>query len=120
MEKQGITIYFFLRYPKANFEPMSSGQSHSTDVNYCITTNFSGGRCLLLQLRCFSVNLPYGHVWNTVVMSGLAILVATWNCWTSYKNDLQDFGPSLTASLEPLTHRSAYVISIDITLVDVL
>ena len=29
-------------------------------------------------------------------------------------------GPSLAASLEPLAHRSAYVISIDITLVDVL
>ena len=26
------------------------------------------------------------HVWNTVVMSGLVLLVATWNCWISYKN----------------------------------
>ena len=26
------------------------------------------------------------HVWNTVVMSRLALLVATWNCWISYKN----------------------------------
>ena len=42
---------------------------------------------ILLRLRCFSVNLPYGHVWNTVVMSGLAVLAPTWNCWTSYKND---------------------------------
>ena len=27
------------------------------------------------------------HVWNTVVTSGLVPLVATWNCWTSYKNE---------------------------------
>ena len=33
-----------------------------------------------------SINLPYDHVWNTVVMSGLVLLVATWNCWISYRN----------------------------------
>ena len=32
------------------------------------------------------VNLPYGHVWKTVVMSGLVLLFATWNCWISYRN----------------------------------
>ena len=26
------------------------------------------------------------NAWNTVVMSGLVLLVATWNCWISYKN----------------------------------
>ena len=31
-------------------------------------------------------NLLYGHAWNTVVMSGLVLLVASWNCWLSYKN----------------------------------
>ena len=31
-------------------------------------------------------SLPYGHAWNTAVMSGLVLLVATWNCWISYKN----------------------------------
>ena len=35
---------------------------------------------LLLRLLCISINLPYVHVWNTVVMSGLVPLVATWNC----------------------------------------
>ena len=29
---------------------------------------------------------PYDHVWNTVITSGLVLLVATWNCWISYKN----------------------------------
>ena len=33
-----------------------------------------------------SINLPYSHVCNTVVMSGLVLLVATWNCWISCKN----------------------------------
>ena len=40
----------------------------------------------LLRLLCISINLPYDHVWNTVAMSGLVLLVATWNCWISYRN----------------------------------
>ena len=36
----------------------------------------------LLHLLCISINLPC----NTVVMSWLVLLVATWNCWISYKN----------------------------------
>ena len=44
-------------------------------------------RCFfLLGLLCISINLPYGHAWNTVVMSGLVLLVATWNSWIVYKN----------------------------------
>ena len=39
-----------------------------------------------LRLLCTSINLPYGHVWNTAVMSGLMLLVAIWNCWISYRN----------------------------------
>ena len=39
-----------------------------------------------LKLLCISINLPYGHAWNTVIMSGLVLLVATWNCWINYKN----------------------------------
>ena len=35
---------------------------------------------------CISVNLPHSHVWNTVVMSELVHLIATWNCYTSYRN----------------------------------
>ena len=35
---------------------------------------------LLLRLLCISVNWPCGHTWNTVVMSGLVLLFATWNC----------------------------------------
>ena len=40
----------------------------------------------LLRLLCISINLPYCYAWNTVVMSGLVPLVATWNCWISYIN----------------------------------
>ena len=32
-----------------------------------------------LRLLCISINLPYGLVWNTVIMSCLVPLVATWN-----------------------------------------
>ena len=41
----------------------------------------------------------YGHVWNTAVMFGLVLLVATWYCWIC-----STVGPSLAASLEPLAH----------------
>ena len=39
-------------------------------------------RCMkfLLRLFCISTNLPYDYVWNTVVTSGLVLLVGTWNC----------------------------------------
>ena len=31
----------------------------------------------LLRLLCIFINLPYAHVWNTVVTSGMVPLVAT-------------------------------------------
>ena len=35
----------------------------------------------LLRLLCISINLPYAHVWNTVVMSRLVpLVVAAQNC----------------------------------------
>ena len=33
-----------------------------------------------LSPLCISINLPYAHVWNPVVMFGLVPLVTTWNC----------------------------------------
>ena len=39
------------------------------------------------MLLCISINPSDAHVWNTVVTYGLVPLVATWNCWTSYKNE---------------------------------
>ena len=55
-----------------------------------------------------SVNLPYDHVWNTVVMSGLVLLVVTWNCWISDKSGyagLLVLLRTVAASLETLAHR---------------
>ena len=43
-------------------------------------------RYFFQRLLCISINLPHGHVWNTVVMSGLLLLVSTWICRMSYKN----------------------------------
>ena len=77
----------------------------------------------LPRLLCNSINLPYDHAWNTVVMSGLVLLVATWNCWISCKNGhagllvlhlLPLFNPCLIFEMYP-----AYVFSIANTLVDV-
>ena len=72
-----------------------------------------------MRLLCSSINLPQGHAWNTVVISELVLLVATWNCGISYKNG--HAGPSLAASLEALAHRSQLksFLYIGITLVDV-
>ena len=38
------------------------------------------------EVTLFSINLPHNYAWNTGVMSGVVPLVATWNCWISYKN----------------------------------
>ena len=41
---------------------------------------------LLLRLLCISINLSHSQVWNTVVISGLMLLVAPYNFWIRYKN----------------------------------
>ena len=33
-----------------------------------------------LRLLCISINLPYSHAWDNVVMFRLVVLVASWNC----------------------------------------
>ena len=40
----------------------------------------------LLILLWISINLSHGHVWNTAALSGLVLLIPTWNFWISYKN----------------------------------
>ena len=42
----------------------------------------------LLRLLCISINInqSYDTAWNTVIKSGLVLLVATWNFRISYKN----------------------------------
>ena len=78
---------------------------------------------LILRLHSIYINIPYGHAWNTVVMSELVLLVATWICWISYKNgyarllvlhSLLLLNPWLIVEMWP-----AYVFSVGITLVDV-
>ena len=44
----------------------------------------------LLMLLCISIYLSYGDTWNTHVMSGLVLLVATWDCWIATKKYVQD------------------------------
>ena len=55
----------------------------------------------LLRLLCISINQQYNHPWDPVAMSGLVLLVATWNCWISVDRTV---GSSLAASLEPFIH----------------
>ena len=79
--------------------------------------------CFLLRLLWISINLSYGPAWNTVFMSGLVLLAATWNCQISQKNRyvgllilylLPLLNPYLIAKMQP-----AYVFSTGIILVDV-
>ena len=61
----------------------------------------------LLRLLCISVNLPYAHAWNTVVMSGLVPCASS--CYLEYLDKVQKricrtVGLSLATSLEPLAH----------------
>ena len=60
----------------------------------------------LLKLFCISINLPYGHAWNTVVMCGFGAP----SCYLKLLGKLQKriwrpVGPSFAASLEPLADR---------------
>ena len=45
---------------------------------------------LFLRLLYISINRTYDLAWNTVVMSELVLLFATWICWISYKNRYVD------------------------------
>ena len=83
---RALTLYLLLKMHPRKLEPSF------------ILWSFS-----LLRLLCISINLLLGHLWNTVVMSELVLLVATWNCWWSYKNGY--VGPSPAPSLESLAHR---------------
>ena len=62
---------------------VSFDQSDNTGA---IDVKMDGSRSMKFLSPEISINLPYGHAWNTVVMSGLVLLVATWNCWISCKN----------------------------------
>lgn len=41
-----------------------------------------------LRFLFISITVPSAHAWNTIVMSGLMLLLATWICWVSHKNIL--------------------------------
>ena len=64
-----LTLSLFLKLPPKKLEPW-----------------FFLWSFFLLRLLCISINAPYNHAWNTVVMSGLMLLGATRNCRISYKN----------------------------------
>ena len=77
----------------------------------------------LLRLLCISINLPYAHVWNTVVMSGLVPLVATWNFRQAAETVMQDcwsFTYCFSWTLGSSSRCDQLKSSIGITLPDVL
>ena len=62
MNVEWIRLFVLLKLPPRKLEPW-----------------FVPWSLFLIRLFCNYINLPYGHAWNTVVMSGLVLLVY-WNC----------------------------------------
>ena len=58
-----------------------------------------------MRLLCITINLPYTHEWNTVVTSGLVLLVALELVGKIQKRICRTVDPSVAASLEPLVYR---------------
>ena len=56
-------ISYFLKQPPRKLEP------------WFVLSSF-----FLLRLLFISINLPCSHAWNTIVMTGMVLLVAAWNC----------------------------------------
>ena len=81
-------------------------------------------KVFLINLLCIYIDLPYDHVWNTVLMCALVPQVATWNSLTSYKNE---YAGLVVLHLLLLLNSwliieiwQAYMFSVGITLVDYL
>ena len=69
-----------------------------------VLLNWIGALTLSLLLRLPPRKLePWFVLWSFFL---LVLLVATWNCWITYKNGYEGrtVGPSLAASLETLAH----------------
>ena len=64
------------------------------DFQYGVRPSLPTVLCIffLLRLLFISINL-YGHARNTVIMSGLVLLAATWNCSISYENEYVGLSP---------------------------
>ena len=56
---------------KSSFEMLGLALSSKFDWGLYIIS--------IAKTVCISIILPYGQAWNTVVMSGLVLLVASWN-----------------------------------------
>ena len=69
-----------------NYSPNNTkklvGENAKMTGNYqspAVICSSGSTKFFLLRLLSFSINISYSHVWNTVVMFGLVLLVATWN-----------------------------------------
>ena len=82
---------------KVSFKMLGLNFSSNLDLGWHITSiaetaseNIGAFNCSVkffsLRLLCISVNLPYGHAWNTVFFSGLVLLDTALNCYINYKN----------------------------------
>ena len=71
----------FVLEEKSSFKMLGLTFSSKLDWGfYIISIAKTASKKILLRLLCISINLPYAHVWNTVVTSGLVPLHATWDC----------------------------------------
>ena len=69
-----LTLSLLLKLPPKKLEPW-----------------FSQWSFFLLKLLCISINLPHGHVWNTVVLSELVLQLLLGIVRQTTKMDMQDY-----------------------------
>ena len=71
----------FVLEEKSCFKILGFTFSCKLDWGSCITSIAKSA-----SKKIGALILPYGLAWNTVVMSGLVLLIATLICWISHKN----------------------------------
>ena len=93
-----LTLFLLLKLPPRKLEPW-----------FILWSFFS-------KVALYLYKSTYGYAWNTVVMSGLALLADTWNCLISYING---YAGLLVLHLLPLGLLAHWWNDVGITLVDV-
>ena len=72
----GLTFFSKLDWGSYNVFIAKTAKTIAKTIGVLICSN----EVSFLRLLCIFINLPHNHAWNTVVMFGLVLLIATWNC----------------------------------------
>ena len=99
---QWLTAYIFRFWPSSGetFGQSWTKSANFGSVSFLLIFQFIFNQCFLLEhhlwsffllrLLCISINLPYAHVWNTVVTSGWCPQLLPGTVRQTTKTDMQD------------------------------